>query len=38
MQFTAMTASYKLITYLIRVHGKLSQNVAPIKKRIILPF
>jgi len=27
-----------LITYLIRVHGKLSQNGAPIKKRIILPF
>jgi len=39
MQFTAMTAHLE-IDYLlnIRVHGKLSQNGAPIKKRIILPF
>ena len=41
MQFTAMTAHLE-IDYLLnrglRVHGKLSQNGAPINKRIILPF
>jgi len=31
MQFIAMTAHLE-IDYLIRVHGKLSQNGAPIKK------
>ena len=35
MQFTAMTAHLEIDLYLIRVHGKLSQNGAAIKKRII---